>query len=53
MLDLYKRIEKDNKGVAVYDGKFIGPPMVVAAEKTLERNFRISNKEEWFPLWAV
>jgi len=42
MLELYKQAERDNKGVAVYNGKFVGPPMVVAAEKLLERNARIN-----------
>lgn len=49
MLNLYEKALKENKGVAVYDGKFIGPPMVVAAHKILERNQRISPIEDWFP----
>jgi len=54
MLELYKRAEEEDKGVAVYDGKFIGPPMVIAAEKTLERKYRIyEEEEEWFPKGAV
>jgi len=52
MLDLYERAEKENKGVTVYDGKFVGPPMVVAAKKILERNARIED-EEWFPKGAA
>lgn len=37
MLDLYEIAKKENKGVAVLDGKFIGPPMVIAAKKVLEK----------------
>jgi len=54
MLDLYTRAESEGKGVTVYDGKFVGPPMVAAAKKTLERNSRIlEDGEEWFPKGAV
>ena len=54
MLDLYKQAEKENRGVAVFNGKFVGPPMVIAAEKTLKRSFLIENiEEEWFPKEAV
>lgn len=52
MLDLYKKAEDDNKGVAVYNGKFVGPPMVIAAKKILERDSRIFDGE-WFPKEAV
>ncbi|WP_367362443.1 CoA ester lyase [Mesotoga sp.] len=37
MLRLSNEAEKINKGVAVMDGKFIGPPMVIAAKKTLKK----------------
>lgn len=37
MLRLSKEAEKQNKGVAVLNGKFIGPPMVIAAKKTLKK----------------
>jgi len=47
MLSLYEKAESENKGVTVYDGKFVGPPMVIAAKKTLERHHRIE-EEEWF-----
>lgn len=54
MLNLYKKAESENKGVAVYNGKFVGPPMVIAAEKTLRRHSLIQNvEEEWFPKEAV
>jgi citrate lyase subunit beta / citryl-CoA lyase len=41
MLNMYERAEKENKGVTVYDGKFVGPPMVIAAKKTIERHKKI------------
>jgi len=47
MLRLSEEAEKEGKGVAVMDGKFIGPPMVSAARKTLERHQRISSMEEY------
>jgi len=54
MLDLYKKAESEGRGVAVFNGKFVGPPMVIAAEKTLKRNSLIQNiDEEWFPKEAV
>lgn len=37
MLRLSNEAEKMNKGVAVMNGKFIGPPMVIAAKKTLKK----------------
>jgi len=44
MLRLSVEAEKNNKGVAVMNGKFIGPPMVIAAKKILERNKLIEEK---------
>ena len=44
MLRLQEEAEKNNKGVAVMNGKFIGPPMVIAAKKILERNELIEEK---------
>ncbi len=38
MLRLYDESKKEGKGVAVKDGKFIGPPMVIAAKKTIEKH---------------
>lgn len=35
MLSLYEESVRENKGVAVKNGKFIGPPMVDAAKKVL------------------
>lgn len=37
MLRLYDESKKEGKGVAVKDGKFIGPPMVIAANKVMDR----------------
>ena len=45
MLRLSEEAEKMNKGVAVLNGKFIGPPMVIAAKKTLKKNELIFNKK--------
>ena len=38
MLELSKVAEEDNKGVAIVDGKFVGPPMVAQAKKVLNRH---------------
>jgi len=42
MLRLFEEYQKEGKGVAVKDGKFIGPPMVIAAKKVLEKHRLIS-----------
>jgi citrate lyase subunit beta / citryl-CoA lyase len=44
MLRLYEEAQKEGKGVAVKNGRFIGPPMVLAAKKTLKKNKLIENK---------
>lgn len=44
MLSLYEKSEKEGKGVAVKDNKFIGPPMVKMAKKILEKERLISEK---------
>ncbi|HOE03765.1 MAG TPA: CoA ester lyase [Bacteroidales bacterium] len=44
MLRLSDEAEKEGKGVALMNGKFIGPPMVVAAKKTLSKNELILRK---------
>ena len=44
MLRLYNEAGKMNKGVAVLNGKFIGPPMVINAKKILEKNKLINEK---------
>ena len=41
---LYKEAVKLNKGVAIIDGKFIGPPLVVKAETTINRVKRIKDQ---------
>lgn len=46
MLRLKEIAEKDNKGVAILNGKFIGPPMVSAAKKTLHKAKLIQNKNK-------
>lgn len=45
MLELFERAKLENKGVAVMNGKFIGPPMVIAAKRILEKNELIKNKK--------
>lgn len=50
MLRLFEKAQKDNKGVTIIGGKFIGPPMIVAAKKIIERDNLIKEKdEERFP----
>jgi citrate lyase subunit beta/citryl-CoA lyase len=44
MLNLYEIAKKENKGVAVLNGKFIGPPMVIAAKNVLKRADLLSKK---------
>lgn len=45
MLRLAKEAEKEGKGVAVMNNKFIGPPMVATAKKILERYYLIKSKK--------
>ena len=44
MLQLSKEAEKQNKGVDVSDGRFVGPPMVKMAKKILDRAELIEKK---------
>ena len=44
MLEMYEEAQKSGKGVAIKNGKFIGPPMVVAAKKVLQYNEQIKAK---------
>ena len=44
MLRLSDEAEKLGKGVAVMNGKFIGPPMVIMAKKVLRKNALIEGK---------
>ena len=46
MLKLDKEAQKENKGVAIKDGKFIGPPMVLSAKKTLSKHQLIQQKSK-------
>lgn len=46
MLELYKEAEENGKGVAVKNGKFIGPPMVVKAKKVLTKHHIIVSRSE-------
>lgn len=45
VLRLSAEAEQMNKGVAVLNGKFIGPPMVIAAKKILEKDKLVKQKE--------
>ena len=45
MLRLSQLTSKEGKGVAVLNGKFIGPPMVQTAQKILSRSELISRRE--------
>ncbi|NOR44915.1 MAG: CoA ester lyase [Candidatus Delongbacteria bacterium] len=44
MLELYKEAQSEGKGVALMNGKFIGPPMVIMAKKMLHRHELIKTK---------
>lgn len=44
MLRLADEVQKDGKGVAVMNGKFIGPPMVLMAKKIIEKAKLIHKK---------
>jgi citrate lyase subunit beta / citryl-CoA lyase len=45
MVRLYEESVNENKGVAVKDGKFIGPPMFSTAKKIIEKTNLIKQKE--------
>lgn len=45
MLYLSDKAEKEGQGVAIMDGKFIGPPFVLKAKRILEKNEKILNKK--------
>ena len=44
MLRLAEEAKKEGKGVALMNGKFIGPPMVLAAKKVIEKHKLVENK---------
>lgn len=46
MLYLAEEAEKEGKGVAVINNKFIGPPMVLAAKKILAKQQLITSKRQ-------
>lgn len=46
MLRLYEEAKIDGKGVALMNGKFIGPPMVLAAKKVINRSNLIKKKNK-------
>jgi len=46
MLKLSKEASKSGKGVALMKGKFIGPPMVSAAEKIISKNLLINKMKK-------
>ncbi len=46
MLRLYDEAQKEGKGVALMNGKFIGPPMVIMAKKTLHRHKLAGSKKQ-------
>lgn len=46
MLRLYAEALAEGKGVAVKDGKFIGPPMVIAAKKVVEKYNLFNSKKK-------
>ena len=43
MIRLYKEAEKENRGVAIYNGRFIGPPLVKRAKKIIESNHLLND----------
>jgi citrate lyase subunit beta/citryl-CoA lyase len=44
MLKLYEQSQIEGKGVAIKDGKFIGPPMVIMAKKVIRKHNLILSK---------
>lgn len=42
-IELFEEAKKLNKGVAIIDGKFIGPPLIVKAEKIIKRVEQMKN----------
>lgn len=46
MVGMYKNAIRENKGVAVMRGRFVGPPMVITAKKILRHNEIIEKKEK-------
>lgn len=46
MLVLAEKAKNEGKGVAVINNKFIGPPMVISAKKTIDKHLLILKKPE-------
>ena len=46
MIRLSDEAEKEGRGVAVMNGKFIGPPLVKRAQKTIEQAELVEYKEK-------
>lgn len=46
MVEAFEESQKKGAGVAIIDGKFVGPPLVKKAEKILEFSYRIKQKEK-------
>ena len=46
MLRLAEKAKKEGKGVAVLNGKFIGPPMILTAKKILKKKEFINKKKK-------
>lgn len=46
MLRLFEEAQKEGKGVAIMKNKFIGPPMVIAANKTLKKEALINREKK-------
>ncbi len=46
MLELNEKARKEDKGVAIMNGKFIGPPMVLAAKSILKKADHIKQKNQ-------
>ena len=47
MLRLADKAKKEGKGVAVINGRFIGPPMSIAAKKIIEKDRLIRKKKQY------
>lgn len=47
-LRLYDEAKKRNKGVAIIEGKFVGPPLITKSKDIIARVELIKNREEQF-----
>lgn len=45
MLMLYNQAQLEGKGVAIMNGRFIGPPMIITAKRIMERYKLVERKE--------